>query len=389
MTVESGKRATVLYIDVEGGFGGSSLSLYHFLRGMDHNRYKPTVWYRSSGPMEARLDGLGIASEHRSDIYHLTPVEKSNWKNFLATFPRFLKIRAFVADLIKANPDVLHLNHVGLAPVIAYLRLKKWRGKIVVHVRSQFPKNWVSRLYCKILNNWADFVIFISENELNLSIQNGFDPSSNYYRVIYNPAPREMLDLSVDASSLQDKVQIVFLGTLSKLKGPDRLVELARELVANSTPAVLNVYGGSPRQVGKMNELDRLRDIAKKEGLESTIRFHGHCDTPAEKLAQADLLIRTSRGNDPWGRDIIEAMACGVPVLATGSFDGFIEDGKTGFLLGEWNAREAAATIAALCENPTRILEMKAQARSRAQRLFSPDHHQRLVLDVYGQLLKT
>ena len=55
--------------------------------------------------------------------------------------------------------------------------------------------------------------------------------------------------------------------------------------------------------------------------------------TPKEVLKMADVLIRLTRRNDPWGRDIIEALAFGKPVIATGTWDGFVKHYQNGFLV--------------------------------------------------------
>ena len=56
-------------------------------------------------------------------------------------------------------------------------------------------------------------------------------------------------------------------------------------------------------------------------------------------LARAFALLRLSEEKDPWGRDVIEASAAGVPILATGTYAGVVQNGINGFLFEAFDAR--------------------------------------------------
>ena len=54
-------------------------------------------------------------------------------------------------------------------------------------------------------------------------------------------------------------------------------------------------------------------------GLEKTVKIKGQTKNPKEVLLNADILIRPSRRNDNWGRDIIEAMSTAKFIISTGN----------------------------------------------------------------------
>ena len=62
----------VLCLDIEGGFGGSSRSLYYLLKHLDRGRVAPTVWCRKPGPIQERYEALGIPVAVMPEI--VTPV---------------------------------------------------------------------------------------------------------------------------------------------------------------------------------------------------------------------------------------------------------------------------------------------------------------------------
>lgn len=66
---------------------------------------------------------------------------------------------------------------------------------------------------------------------------------------------------------------------------------------------------------------------------------------PKDILPQVSVVIRFTRGNDPWGRDCIEAVSAGVPIVATGTWGGIIKHGINGYLIGEYDCVKAVEYI--------------------------------------------
>ena len=96
----------------------------------------------------------------------------------------------------------------------------------------------------------------------------------------------------------------------------------------------------------------------------------GHASSPETELASAFLLIRPSLRNDPWGRDVIEAVCAGVPVIATGSYEGVIENGKNGFLFDEFDVPAIAQRITDLYENERLWQEFRRFSLNKADVKF-------------------
>ena len=57
------------------------------------------------------------------------------------------------------------------------------------------------------------------------------------------------------------------------------------------------------------------------------------------------MLIRPSRKNDAWGRDIIEAMSTGLFIISTGNDKVFITNKKNGIIVKNWDSKEVARII--------------------------------------------
>lgn len=105
------------------------------------------------------------------------------------------------------------------------------------------------------------------------------------------------------------------------------------------------------------------------------VRFLGTVPLPALVRAYraADLVVLPSIWQESYGLPVAEAMACGVPVLASasGGVPELIEDGVTGRLFARLDTQALAGALRELSADPARLREMGRAARTRAQRLLT------------------
>lgn len=87
----------------------------------------------------------------------------------------------------------------------------------------------------------------------------------------------------------------------------------------------------------------------------------------------ADLVVLPSIWQESYGLPVAEAMACGIPVLASasGGVPELIEDGTTGRLFPRLDTRALARALREMSADPARLREMGHAARARAERLLT------------------
>jgi glycosyltransferase involved in cell wall biosynthesis len=385
-----GRAMRVLYIDIEGGWGGSSRSLFYMVSALDRARIEPTVWHRTSGPIGERLERLGIAHRIEPRIASIIPRARNNWKIWLASGPRLLRLPSLARSIREFAPDLLHLNYEGLVPLHVALCRTGARIPTVMHVRTMSPANAIYRAYARHINRHIDHLIFITENERDRARAAGVDLDRISHSVLYNPVSAEALSAREKAPR-SGALRIVYLGTLDHPRAPDRLIGLAAELRRLNVSCRIDCYG-SPQRYRKLfifphRTLEELRARVDAEELGEWIVFHGHVSGPEEILRDADLLIRPARAGDPWGRDVIEALACGTPVLACGTYDRFVRSGETGYLFDHWDNATIAAVIGMLAADRALLLRLSKNARSLGRRLFDPAPYAAHVTDIYDHVL--
>lgn len=181
--------------------------------------------------------------------------------------------------------------------------------------------------------------------------------------------------MSADLYRFQPRSEgyLAFLGRFSPEKRPDRAIEIARRL------------GKRLKMAAKVDPADRAYFQDKIEPMilaSPNVEFVGEIGD-AEKsafLGGAEALLFPIDWPEPFGLVMIEAMACGTPVVAyaCGSTPEVIEDGVTGFLVRDMDGACAATQTASGLD--------RAVVRQRFEARFSAVAMARRYLDLYARL---
>ncbi len=233
----------------------------------------------------------------------------------------------------------------------------------------------------------ADAVVAASEHERALLVDRygavpqrievipcGVDPVR--FRPLERAACRREL-------ALGDAPLLLFVGRLEPLKG----VELLIDALVHLPDVTLLVVGGDARAAGYQAELQRR---AARRGVEGRVRFAGA--VPQERLPlyynAADVCAVPSF-YESFGLVALEAMACGVPVVAArvGGLSATVHDGETGFLVPWRDPAAFAERIGRLLRDPELCVRMGRAARSTAQR-FTWTGVSRRLEELYVRLLR-
>jgi len=372
-----------LHIDIEGGWGGSSASLCQLIRKLDREKISPVVVYRQEGPAREWYDELKIPAYHIPEIGSFVPRTTKAWKNLLASFPRLWNLDRAAARIAEIGHEhaahVVHLNYEGLFLLASRLK-RHLPVPFIGHSRALLPDDRWGRWLAQGLARNVEHMFFVSpqeEGRWQKLVPDSGPPGEVLWNISREPVPRLPFAAPPEA---------VYLGNLSPEKGTDRLIDIASELQQqNAPPLVISVFGEARQKAEYSSELAARID---REGLVSRIRLRGHTSRPAETLANAFALIRPSRDNDPWGRDVIEATSSGVPVLATGSFDGVIQPGVNGYLFPQFDAGDFAARLTDLLLNHTTWQRLSDAGFALGKSRFSGIEQSARFLDVATRLAR-
>ena len=236
----------------------------------------------------------------------------------------------------------------------------------------------------RALARWSFAVVHVSESQaaearaLGLApagptrvIVNGIDAASVRAAAARAPMSRVTLGLRPDA---------LVLATIARLDPVKRLEVLVRALpllVARVPEAQLLIVGDGP-------ERDALRALARTLAPGDRVVFAGAIPDAARVLPLVDLYVTASR-REGLPLAVLEAMACGLPVLATeapGHVDA-VEPEVTGRLVPLDDAPGLAAAAALLLRDPALRARMGRAGRERVERRFARARMLDEIADLY------
>jgi glycosyltransferase involved in cell wall biosynthesis len=160
-----------------------------------------------------------------------------------------------------------------------------------------------------------------------------------------------------------DQFRIGFVKALSRKYGPDYLIKAMPKICKSVPNAKLVIIG---KDIEVMN--NKLRNLASQLGVAERVEFAGFI--PKEQIPQVmnsfDVLVNPSIVNESFGVAVLEAEACGVPVVATnvGGVPEVCVDGKTGFLVPAKDADALAEKIILLAKDPALRQRLGTEGRN-------------------------
>ena len=390
----NGRLLHVLCLDIEGGYGGSSRSLYESLRNVDRSIVIPEVWCRRDGPIRARYEAIGIQCQIIPKLPRMNslPSFSRNLYGYLGFGLDFLRsqdMRANLDQAVKERFDLVHFNHEGLFLLAAWLRGRHNKPQ-TMHVRTMIPANVFGRWQCRRMVATNDQLAFITENERENVVQASRVPVSG--RVIYNIAiEAPSLPVPHLAIPTDRRLNVAVLSNFALVRGTDRVIEIAEQLAARGRRDILFVMAGDMQMRGALPpELARtaksagtLADYAASRGLGDMFLFLGHVAEPERVLASCEVLLKPTREDNPWGRDILEALAFGRPVISVGRYDRFVENDKTGFLMSRYTPEDAADILLRLDSDRDLCRRLGENARARIAELCDGPSRARALLNLW------
>lgn len=156
-------------------------------------------------------------------------------------------------------------------------------------------------------------------------------------------------------------------------KGLETLAEAVRIAAPHlrRSGATVRVFGGSASG-NPLPLQSRLANFIEENHIGDIISLNGWTDDAESQMKEMHCLLRPDDTGSPWGRDVIEAMSMGRPVLATGSREIFVRPGETGFLVPPKNPEAMAAAIAEAAKSGA-LAALGSNAYEYARRNFDPD----------------
>ena len=277
--------------------------------------------------------------------------------------------------------DVLHF-HEPFVPFLSptFLDASETVNVATFHAFGGFsPSYWVGSKVTRHLHDKLHGRIAVSGAARHFI--NRYFPGD--YDIIPNGVDLDRFTDAEPFEHLRDgTLNILFLGRLEERKGLIHLLKAYHRLRKRHVDARLLVIGAGPK----------LREYRRFIGLRGIrdVEFLGRVsdDDKARYFASADIFCAPSTGQESFGIVLLEAMAAGVPIVASDihGYKRVVERNVQGILVEPKNPRALAAALYALARDPDLRHELGEAGRRRAPE-FSWDRVTERIVDFYYQTL--
>ena len=161
------------------------------------------------------------------------------------------------------------------------------------------------------------------------------------------------------------------VGNVRPRKGVEYAVRAMPEILAAAPNTRLAIVGSQKLS----GHVDRLKSVAQQLGVAPQILWLGQCADVCEILQALDVYVQPSL-EEPLGLSILEAMAFGLPVVASrvGGIPEVVVPGHTGLLVPPADPGALADAIVAMVNDPVGRQQFGQAGRQRVHEEFSPDH---------------
>lgn len=266
-------------------------------------------------------------------------------------------LAALVGYFARQRPDICH-THTSKAGILGRLAARICGVPVIVHTpHGHVFHSYFSRVkseifkYCeRFLGLIAtDAMVLLTREELREHLEERIVPAGLCYVI---PSG---VDVSVfggfHGPQTGQRPVLGYVGRLADIKGPLDLVEALALVVRDIPEADLLMVGDGPLRSEVEKAVERL-------GLNGRVHITGWQSDVGPFLQQMDLLVVPSH-NEGMGRVVVEAMAAGLPVIATavGGLVDLVRDESNGYLA---NPRDPAS----LAEKVVKMLRLPDRGRA-------------------------
>jgi glycosyltransferase involved in cell wall biosynthesis len=364
----AGRVAVVLH---EPELGGASVSLLRALPLLEARGWEFSFWVPGRGPAERELRRQGrhvTTAERLLRFSRASLAQPPGPARRLASVPAYL--RGWRAWLRDQDADLIHANSILSVPELAS---RPAAGPpLVLHTHEVLPGG-AKGLVTALLARRADVVVSVSAAAARALRAYGIE-STVVYGAVPDPGP-------VPAARDDGPLVVGTLGTVSRRKGSDLFVAAARRVQERRNGIEFRM-AGELVVGGERPWAEQVLAGAASSG----IRHAGRVE-PFAELPGWHVFVLPSR-MDPCPLALLEAMAVGLPVVAT-SVGGIPEQVGTdgGVLVAPEDVDGLADAVLRLAASPELRARLGAAGRERALSLFSLETQAGALDRVYRRAL--
>lgn len=373
------RHLRVLHVIGGGEFGGAERHILNLATAIDPDVVEVSVCCLFADPFvgvarEAGIKSYSIPMRHKMDFSIVTKLREK---------------------IIKDKIDIVHTHGVR-ANLVGRLAAKmSGVGTVITTVHSMLAQD-----YPNTFSRFANMFIERASRSMTshfIAVSGGLQKAlikqgipEKKITVVYNgldpklfrrkdPISTEWRDKSGIASGIP---LVAIVGRLHPVKGHQYFLKAAAKILKERQNIHFLVVGSGP-------ERDDLEELTDSLGITKHVTFTGFISNVYDLIPELNLLVVPSLW-EGFGLTALEAMAVGVPVVATsvGGLPEIVEHGTTGLLVPPADEALLAKNIVWVLEHPQEAKEMATAAKGVVEEKFTAEAMARKTEGVYRRMLE-
>jgi len=374
MGLANNSKKKLIFVISSLACGGAERVVVNLINHLDRNKYKLLlVIFENKLDLQRDLDfAVRIVCLNK----------KSRWDFLKIIF----KLRKIICDY-KPDSVISFLQYTNIVTVLS--TLFQIRNYTLIISERNYPRKYLANIRLGYLKRWlmnltykkSDKIIAVSK-AIKKVLEEDFGIPPEKIKVVYNPIPLEEVifksQKGIEHPFFKDENAqvIISAGRLVKQKRYDRLLRAF---------SLIRKYQKTARLIilGKGILKRELENLALQLDINNVVSFVGYKDNPYAWMSKADIFVLSS-AYEGFPNVLIEAMACGVPVISTDCPSGpreIITNGKNGILVPVGDERKLAEAILDLLSDEKKRKRFSAAAKKRVQ-----DFEVKKIVSQYAEL---
>ncbi len=362
----------ILFLDQFSDLGGAQRCLLDLAPAIRERGWAMHAAAPGGGPLLGEMAAHGAAVDSIAcGPYSLGRKTPADLVRFAAQTPR---LAARIRELAeRSRADLVYVNGPRLLPAVA--RGLGASRPVLFHCHSRLSQRYAAGLAGRALRRTPASVVACCRFAVEPLLPY---VSAERLRVVYNGSPAAPGRRRAAGEGGTWRIGVI--GRIAPEKGQAEFLRAAR-LVAPNAPGCRFVVCGEALfgDAAAQRYRRRLEELAA--GL--PVEFLGWRTDVYDVLSGLDLLVVPSVREPATTRVILEAYACGVPVVAfrSGGIPEVVEDAASGFLVEPLTPEALAAKLGALLEQPDRLRVAAERGRALWRERFTLDRYRREMLE--------
>ncbi|MCZ2858502.1 glycosyltransferase family 4 protein [Blastococcus sp. VKM Ac-2987] len=357
----------VLHTAAPSGAELAALRLMRALAG--RGTVEVAAAYCEDGPMLARTREAGIPATllvGRFDSRAMT-IQTRDIRRFAAGLLRLAQLGWRLGDLTRRTGASVLVAESTKALLMAAVASRRARVPLVWHVHDRVSREYFGRWLAIALRvlGWVSGAGLIANSRSTL------DQLITWRRptLVAHPGVDRIEPGPRDPQRPPDRTVVAVVGRLTPWKGQDVFLRAVARLRVR--PARVLLVGGT--LFGEEAYRSGLQELADELGLPVT--FTGHVEDPQEYMRQADVLVHCSVLAEPFGQVVVEGMAAGCAVIASGPGGPaeIVEPEVSGLLVDGGDHRQLTAALDRLLQDRSLRERLAHGGTARAERFAIAD----------------